>query len=113
VEGQFLVYRRIEPETVDQETDFTKRRRLMSSDAVSVTSSLDTGDGDSQESFEDKRDLELRRVVSETALGKRDTRGMMREDGLCKKTFAISIEGRVSHVVKTINSRFATIQSKM
>jgi hypothetical protein len=100
VEGQFLVYRRIEPETIEtaEEVNY-KRRRILSSESTLVA------DDDSRISDDDKlaQDVEMRKISSESSLlGKRDSRiiSSTGSSSLCKKTFAISIEGKVSHVVR-------------
>ena len=104
VEGQFLVYRRIEAE-VDQETDenSAKRRRISSVDSISASSTV----ADDDTLTEDDKNKESKK--KEIAMLKSEV-----EDGsvLCKKTFAISIDGNISHVVHPFD-RFVIIARMM
>jgi hypothetical protein len=84
VEGQFLVYRRIEPNGGEEEP--FKRRRISSSDSTLVPS-----DSETDKKLDKKSDLKKK---------KRDRSESPPSGTLCKKTFAISIQGKVSHVVK-------------
>ena len=101
VEGQFLVYRQIETETSSEaELESTKRRRLSSVDSVSAGSTV--GDDDTlteEDRYQCSKDDIKADIRSENASLKREFRP---DSVLCKKTFAISIDGNVSHVVIVI-----------
>ncbi|KAJ3271566.1 hypothetical protein HDV01_006528 [Terramyces sp. JEL0728] len=95
VEGQFLVYRRIEPEPTDVENEQAipnKRRRVLSQQTDSTIDDDSIEDDNSSKSLS----VDFVREGSESSLI--PSKGY-RDDVLCKKTFAISIKGRVSHVI--------------
>ena len=101
VEGQFLVYRRIEAEEpLPIELEPSKRRRLSSVDSVSASSTI----GDDDTLNEDDRFVTEKLYQSHEKIHSITKSGSkaLNDSILCKKTFAISLEGSICHVVMIV-----------